>query len=144
MNILEQFDHQGKTQNKEHFINLLQIALADGKIDDKESEMLHRYGKKMGFTDPEIDNLISSSSKSAYIPPYEYSKRFEQVYDFARMILADGIIEENEMRFASHFASKSGFKEKEIPILLEHLVKGIKLNIDEDDLFDSYKKIRKL
>lgn len=144
MSILEQFDHQGKKQDKEHFMHLLQIALADGNIDEKESEMLHRYGKKMGFTDPEIDNLISSSSKSTYIPPYEYSKRFEQVYDFVKIILADDIIDENEIRFASFFASKSGFKEIEIPKLLEHLIKGIKMGIDDEDLFESYKKIRKI
>ena len=81
MNILEHFDHQSKKQDKEHFLNLIQVALADGKIDHAETEMLHRVGRKMGFTDPEVDQLIKSTGKSAYSPSYELFKRFEQVYD---------------------------------------------------------------
>lgn len=142
MDFLEHFDHQGKKQDKEHFINLIQVALADGIIDKSESDMLHRFGKRMGFTDPEIDNLIEASSKTAYIPPYELSKRFEQVYDIVKMVLADGVIDKNEMRLANGFATKSGFAEIEIPSLLSLLITGIKEGKDEDDLFEQYKKQR--
>ncbi len=36
MNFLEHFDHPGKKQDKEHFNHLIQMALADGKIEDTE------------------------------------------------------------------------------------------------------------
>jgi uncharacterized tellurite resistance protein B-like protein len=143
MDFLEHFDHQGKKQDKEHFMNLIQVAIADGIIDHSESEMLHRFGKRMGFTDPEIDNLIEATNKTAYIPPYELSKRFEQVYDIVKMVLADGVIDKNEMRLANGFATKSGFTEMEIPSLLNMLITGIKEGKDEDDLFEVYKKQRK-
>ena len=143
MNLLEHFDHHGKKQDKEHFMNLIQVAIADGIIDPTETEMLHRFGKKLGFTDHEIDDLIESTSKSAYIPPYEFSKRFEQVYDIVKMVLADGVIDKNEMRLANAFATKSGFTEHEIPKLLSLLIIGIKEGKDEEDLFEEYKKQRK-
>lgn len=143
MNILEHFDHQAKKQDKEHFMNLIQVALADGTIDQKEMEMLHRFGRKMGFTDPEIDTLIELASHSVYIPPYELFKRFEQVYDIVKMVLADGVIEDKEMSLATGFTTKLGFTESEIPNLLDMLIRGIKQGLNEEELFAVYKKERK-
>jgi len=142
MNISEQFDHQNKKQNKEHFRNLLQVAIADGKIDHHESEMLHRFGKKMGFTSQEIDALISSSSKDSFNPPYELNRRFEQVYEIVYIVLADGKIDDKEMHLAKVFALKSGFPENEIPVLMNILINGIKMGKDEEDLFTIYRKLR--
>lgn len=142
MNFLEHFDHPSKKQDKEHFNHLIQMALADGKIEDAELKMLHRIGSKMGLTTPEIDNLLETSKNSAYIPPYELSKRFAQLYDIIKMVYADGQIDNNEMRLATGLALKSGFTEQELPVLLALLINGIKNNEDEDDLFDLYKKRR--
>lgn len=142
MNILEHFDHPGRKQDKEHFSHLIQIALADGKIEDSELELLHQFGRKLGLTIPEIDNLLETSKKSAYIPPYELSIRFGQLYDVIKMVYADGEIDNNEMRLATGIALKSGFTEKELPILLALLINGIKNKVDEDDLFDLYRKKR--
>jgi|ERR1035437_1612188 uncharacterized tellurite resistance protein B-like protein len=139
MNISAHFDHQSKKDDKEHFMHLIQVAMADGTIDQKELRMLHRFGIKMGFTEPEIDNLIVSTNESAYNPPYELSKRFEQIYDIVKMVLADGKIEKNEIHLTNRFATKSGFKESEIPNLIVLLINGINEGKDEDDLFAVYK-----
>ena len=142
MNILNFFDQPGKKQNLEYFVHLVRIAKADDIINISELELLHRIGKKLGFTDPEIDNLIATTDKSDYIPPYELAKRFEQVYEIVKMTMADGIIENSEMRLASGFAVKSGFNETEIPKLLGLIINGIKEGKDEEELFDVYRKIR--
>jgi hypothetical protein len=143
MNILEHFDHFDKNQDKEHFMNLVQVAMADGKIHLTESQMLHRFGRKMGFTDPEIELLIELSCKTVFNPPYELSKRFEQTYDIVKMILADDFIDKNEMRLAINMASKAGFNDSEIPGLLSLLVNGIIQGKDEEVLFEEYKKQRR-
>jgi len=142
MNFLEHFDHPSRKQDKEHFGHLIQVAMADGKIETSELEMLHRFGSKLGLTAPEVDDLLETSKKSAYIPPYELSKRFGQLHDVIKMVYADGQINNNEMRLATGLALKSGFTEEEIPILLALLISGIKNGEDEDDLFELYKKRR--
>jgi uncharacterized tellurite resistance protein B-like protein len=142
MSILEHFDHSGRKQDKEHFSHLIQIALADGKIDDPELQLLYRSGNKLGLTREEIDNLLEQGKKSAYIPPYELSKRFEQVYDMVKMVYADGQIKNTEMRMATVLAIKSGFSEDEIPYLLSLLINGIRNNEDVEDLFGLYRKRR--
>jgi uncharacterized tellurite resistance protein B-like protein len=143
MSHLENFDHPLKKQNKEFFVHLVKIAMADGIIWPAELELLHQMGRKLGFTEPEIKNLIDTAAKQDYNPPYELSKRFEQLYDIVKMTLADGQIDNHEMRLANGFAAKSGFKESEIPALLVMIMRGIKEGKDEEDLFEVYKKTRK-
>ncbi len=143
MNHLENFDHPIKKQNKEFFVHLVKIAMADGIIWHTELELLQRMGRKLGFTEPEIKNLIDMAAKEDHNPPYELAKRFEQLYDVVYMTLADGQIDDHEMRLASGFAAKSGFKESEIPALLVMIMRGIKDGKDAEDLFETYKKTRK-
>lgn len=142
MNFLEHFDHPERKQDKEHFTHLIQIALADGQIENSELEMLYRAGNKMGLTKEEINSLLENSKKSAFIPPYELSKRFGQLYDIVKMVYADGQVNNNEMRLATSLATKLGFAEAEIPFLLTLLINGVKTGEDEDELFAMYKKKR--
>ena len=142
MNHLENFDHPQKKQNKEYFVHLVRIAKADDVVSHNELELLVRIGKNLGFTSPEIDKLIETTGKFDYEPPYELSKRFDQVYEIVKMTLADGVIDNSEMRLARGFATISGFTENEIPKLLVLLISGIKKGIDAENLFAVYKKER--
>lgn len=142
MSHLENFDHPLKKQNKEYFVHLVRIAKADDVVSHKELELLVRIGRNLGFTDPEIDKLVETTGKSDYHPPYELSKRFDQVYEIVKMTLADGLIDNSEMRLASAFAVRSGFTESEIPKLLVLLISGIKKGEDEETLFEEYRKER--
>lgn len=142
MNFLEHFDHPERKQDKEHFTHLIQIALADGQIENSELEMLYRAGNKMGLTKEEINGLLEDSKKSAFIPPYELSKRFGQLYDIVKMVYADGQVNNNEMRLATSLAIKLGFAEAEIPFILTLLINGVKTGEDEEELLALYKKKR--
>lgn len=143
MSILNAFDHPGKKQSKEYFVQLVRSAKADDIIHNAELELLHRIGSKLGFTEPEITNLIADTNKSDYIPPYELAKRFEQVYEVVGMIMADGKVEDNEMRMVTGFAVKSGFSDEEIPGLVSLLIKGKKAEKDEEELFEEFKKSKR-
>ena len=143
MSVLNVFDHPGKKQNKEYFVQLVRSAKADDIIHKSELELLHRIGTKLGFTEPEIINLIAETDKYDYIPPYELVKRFEQVYEVVGMVMADGKVDENEKRLVIGFAVKSGFSDEEIPGLISLLISGKKEGRDEEELFDEYKKARR-
>lgn len=142
MKFLDHFDHSERKQDKEHFYHLIQVARADGKFDAAEMQMLYRIGSNLGLTHPEIDDLLNNSDQSAYNPPYELSKRFEQFYDVIKMVYADGKVDTEEMKFASALAIKSGFAEEDIPVLLSVLTEGIKNGEDQEDLFIRFKKKR--
>lgn len=126
------------SDNIDYFVQLIRIAMVDGTINNDEMALLHNIGKKTGFSESEITNLIETTSKATFIPVSELSKRFEQVYHIVKMTLADGLIDKAEMRLASTFAANSGFKESEIPNLLVLLISGIKQGVSEKDLFETY------
>lgn len=140
MGLLEHFDHPDRKQDKEHFKHLIEVALADGTIEDDELKMLNRMGRNLGLTEPEVNELLETTKKTGYNPPYELSKRFEQLYGIIKMVLADGKIENSEMRMATNIGLRSGFSETEVPILLSLLIDGIRNEEDEEDLFMQYKK----
>ena len=142
MKFLDHFDHPERKQMKEHFIHLVQVVKADGKVDEREMVMLNRIGSKFGLTDLEIKELLLADKASDYIPPYELAKRFEQVYDIVRIVCADKKIEDNELELVKSLSLKSGFDEADIPLLLSVLLDGIKKGEDEEDLFALYKKKR--
>lgn len=142
MNIIEQFDHPGKIKDKAHFVHLVQIAMADGTIEQAEFDLLQLLGSKMGLTSNEMHDLLESTKNSAYIPPYKLSKRFGHLYDVMKMVFVDGKIESNEMRLATVIGLRSGFTEQEMPVLLNILIHGIKNNEQEDVLFELFNNRR--
>ena len=143
MNDLTYSDHSIKKQNIEFFVHLVRVAMADDMITIKEMELLNEIGARLGFPGYKINELIATTNKSDFIPPYELSERFEQLYEIVRMMLVDGIVDRNEMRLASGFAIKSGFIEKEIPGLLILLINGIKEGKNEEELLSDFKKGRR-
>lgn len=140
MSIVEQFDHPERKQDKEHFRHLIEVAMADGTIDEDELKMLNRMGRNLGLTEPEINSLMEATKNSGYQPPYELSRRFEQLYRIVKMVMADGKIDNSEMRLATNIGLRSGFSESEVPVLLSLLINGIRNEEDEEDLFMQYKK----
>lgn len=143
MKFLDHFDHAERKQDKEHFLHLIQIASVDGIIDDAELKMLNRIGKNLGLTDPEIRDLFDSSKRSAYVPPYELSERFEQLYHIVQLILADDEVAKEEIHLATILGLKAGFSDQDLSVLLPLLVDGIRSGKDEEELFIQYKKKRK-
>ena len=145
MDILNVFKHSGKKkkQNIEYFVHLVNVALADNVISKTERELLHRIGKNLKFTEHEVDNLITSISKTDYVPPTDKEQRFEQMYEIVKMTLVDGTINNAEMHLAKSFAAKSGFNDDEIPNLFIYLIKGINKGQSAKELFEAYKKPKK-
>jgi len=129
-----------RNDGKEFFKYLIKIALADGIIDDTEEKVLHRAGKKFGFTDPEIDSMLSSAIESSYHPPYELEKRFHQLYSIVQLITADEEIHDDELKFAKYFALASGFEPSNTEKIIQFILKGIEDGIDEEDLFVKFRK----
>jgi uncharacterized tellurite resistance protein B-like protein len=141
MTTLNYFDHHDKKASKEHFRHLIQVANADGVIDKSEAELLHRMGKHLGLTDPEIDELIQDKDSKAYIPPYDLQSRFHQLYDVVAMALADGVLYKNEVKMIKSLAIASSFNEADTDRLINLLINGIKYDKTEEELFEAFIKI---
>ncbi len=130
----------GKRISKEHYLHLVQVSKADGKINPGELELLHKEGRKFGLTDPEVDKLIEFEAQHNYNPPYSLADKFEHLYNIAEMILADEVVTEGEKKLIKRFAIEAGFSDKTIPKLIDLLLTGIEKKEDEEKLFHRFKK----
>jgi len=140
MNFSDYITNNGKRICKDHYINLVHVSKADGKVSDVEMEMLIRQGKKFGLTDPEIANIIKSDTINHYNPPYSLSGKFTHLYNVAQMILADDVVNETQLKMIKRFAIEAGFNDKTIEKLLKLLFEGIRNGEDEDKLLKEFKK----
>jgi hypothetical protein len=140
MNFTDFITHHGKRISRDHFVHLVQVAKIDSKIDSSELEMLHKEGKKFGLTDPEIDSLIESEAEHHYHPPYSLKEKFDELYNIAEMILADGITTEGERRMINRYAISAGFDDNTIEKLIPLLFEGISRGDDEEKLLSEFKK----
>jgi len=140
MNFSDFIKDSGKRISKEHYLRLVQVSRADGKINSDELELLHKEGRKFGLTDPEIDMIIDQEAKHHYDPPYSLHDKFEHLYNVAEMILADEVVSEGEKKLLKRFAIEAGFSDKTIARLIELLITGIRGGEDEEALFKKFKK----
>lgn len=124
---------------KIHYIHLIQVARADGKIDPQELAILHKEGRRFGLSDAEVDKLIEEERQHVYHPPYSLDDKFEDLFFVAEMILADNEISDSEMKLLTRFAVEVGFDNRAIEILKEVLISGIRNNESEETI---YKKFR--
>jgi len=130
----------GRKINRENFIHLIQVAQADGRIDNRELKLLHRYGSRFSLSDPEIDELITSEHNHIYSPPYELEKRFTQLYDAVQVMNIDSHISGEEKKLFGKLAIAALFTEDVIPRLFEFILDGIREGKDEEELFEKFRK----
>lgn len=140
MSFTDYISGHGRRVSKQAFVHLVQISKADGILNQEEFNLLHKEGKKFGLTDPEIDELIASEGSINYSAPYSLEEKFEHLYNMGEMILADGVVDENERRVIRRFALEVGFRESKLAGLAEILIEGIQAKTDEEVLFRKFKK----
>lgn len=140
MNFSDFIKDNDKRISKEHYLHLIQVSRADGRIKPEELVLLHQEGRKFGLTDPEIDKLIESESRHHYNPPYPLQEKFDHLYNVAEMILADESVTEGERKLLKRFAIEAGFSDKTIERLIELLLAGIRKGEDEEMLFQRFRK----
>jgi hypothetical protein len=124
---------------KVHYLHLIQVARADGKIDKQEMAILHKEGRRFGLTDAEIDQLIENEKDHHYHPPYSLDDKFEDLFYISEMILADDEVSEDEARLLRRFAVEVGFDDRAIEILTEVLIGGIRRKESEEEMLKKFK-----
>ena len=117
-----------------HFLNLYAMALSDTQIDTVELETLYRIGQDKGVEKTEIDNVILNPDKVKFTFPDSLDEKVVYLYDFAKIILADGIIDKNERKTLELFCNRFGFEEDNIVSIADFLLSSAKDNLPINDL----------
>lgn len=120
-----------------HFLNLYSIALADANFHEKEIAVLYKLGEEKGIPKETIDTMLLNPPSSDQIElPHTVNEKIEYLYDYAKMILADGIILDDEIRTLEKFCTKFRFEETNVPIITQLLLESAKNDIPKNELID--------
>lgn len=118
-----------------HFLNLYSLALADSKFDEKEIAVLYRLGEERGIPKDKIDSMLLNPPNTEQLHlPETLEEKIEYLYDYAKMILADGIVHEEETNTLEKFCIKFHFEATNAPAIAQLLLEAAKDNISTTDL----------
>jgi len=137
MSILDNFSSGHQERNKSHFRNLVKIAGADGHIDPPEMEFLTRVARELGHTQEEIDEVMENVKDIPFTPPSSKEDRIFQMYNLIRMVLADDIVEPNEITWSRRFAIGLGFPSGKVDQLIDLLIEMVQAKKDKDDCIEA-------
>jgi hypothetical protein len=105
MDSLQHISRKGKSYIKQ----LLQVAMADGRLDAHELNNLMQVAKRLDITDEEVQEIKNNMDKVAFIPPKGTKDTFRLLFDLVWMMMIDGNVIGNEMRVCQTLAMQMGF-----------------------------------
>lgn len=92
----ELFDSEFKQRNKGHFSSIVRVAVADGILHPEEKEFLDKLAIRLDISDLEYEEILANPSKYPINPPYLHTQRLERLYDLARMVHADHVLDDKQ------------------------------------------------
>jgi len=128
------FENDQLKRVKNHIMNLGALAKVDGHIDATELNYIITVGQKNGMKPEEVKSLIANSGKVKQLLPDNDSERFDQIYDLVEMMLADGIVDDNEMDFCIEMAAKLGFRKAIVGVLVRKISVGVKDGLSREHI----------
>jgi len=126
------FENEQTRKVKSHIQNLAALAKSDGHLDEREMKFIVAVGKKNGIRSAEIESLVANSTTGGLVVPDNDSERFDQLFDMVDMMLADGIVDDNEMDFCTIMAEKLGFRKDVVNLLIKQISQGVKDGMDRE------------
>ncbi|MDP4678757.1 MAG: TerB family tellurite resistance protein [Cyclobacteriaceae bacterium] len=129
---------QRKNLNRSHIKSLWEVVLADGKIHDDELKLMYSLGAELNMSKREVDNIKKDIDNISFIVPETDEQRFEFIYNFTCMMMADDDIDYREMEICKNYAVELGFKKN----LVNELVKSISSNVSAgNDKKETYNRL---
>lgn len=87
---------------------LIELAIRDGEIDDREHKLIHQIGEAHGFENEEIQVMIKNPPTIDYNQLSE-DERFEMLYNLVRLMKVDGKIFDEEIMYCLDVAKKLNY-----------------------------------
>jgi uncharacterized tellurite resistance protein B-like protein len=119
------FEHQKLSFRKNYLRNLIQLASADGHMDETEKQVLYEIGMKRNLKAWQIDELLNDDAEVEVFIPESFLNRMNLLFDLMRLIYADGIVEEQEVAYIKHILSAFNLSHNVIGELLIMFKDGV-------------------
>lgn len=115
------------------FLRLYQLAMTDGDFSPLEWKMLYQFATERNISKDELDKILLSTTGELEVPE-KIEEKIEYLFDFSRMIWADGKVTEDELLTLKKFCRKFGFIEENINDLADYLIESVKKGFTLQDI----------
>ena len=126
MGLFSVFNDNEKDKNRSHIKNLLEVAIADGKLDESELNLVMKLASNFDMTKEEVLEIKNNSNEISFNPPSSYSAKIKLLEDLVNVIIADKTIHESEVAICKEFAVKLNIS----PVIIDDIIISI-LNSDD-------------
>lgn len=120
--------------NENHIKNLIVMAKIDGHLHSDEVKLLYKMVKKYNYDPGKVKELLEDDGKITPEVPTLFSQKLAQLYDLVLMMMADKVIDNNELEYCEHMAELYGFNSTVIKSMIDLYKKGDQ-NMDQWEEF---------
>ena len=129
-------------QEKNYLKQLFSIASADGHLDDTEMQYIVSMGKRLNFSEDEIQELqndLDARQSTPALPNHKEGKFF-MLFSLINLILADDEVHPQEMRITENIVMKLGYDPDTVDIILETIRYNKDNGIPPEDTYQHLKR----
>ncbi|MEO1031498.1 TerB family tellurite resistance protein [Winogradskyella sp.] len=141
MSISDLFESGFKKRNEDHFAAIVRVAMSDGIINDAEKEFLDRLAVRLDVTELEYKAILKDYKSHPINAPHSYDKRLERLYDLARMVWADHIEGENQVRLLEKLCIGLGFNPENVKYIADKALSLVYYEVDLNEFTEKMKKM---
>jgi len=121
-------------KHKRELSLMIQLAITDNKLAEKEERIILNLGKLHGFSENEIRDLIKNPVPLEPIEALSDEEKFQYLYLVIQMMKVDGQIFKSEIEYCKSLAEKLGFKKGVVAELSSRIYSDPSITADREDL----------
>jgi uncharacterized tellurite resistance protein B-like protein len=139
MSFSDLYSHGFKARNRDHFAAIVKIALSDGVISAEEEAFINRTAINLEIDETEVEQIKSNIEDYPINPPVTEQRRLERLYDLTRMVFADHIADEAELKLMNRLVIGLGFRADQATSIINRAFELIQKGSDEDEFVAAFK-----
>ncbi|WP_417442975.1 TerB family tellurite resistance protein [Joostella sp.] len=143
MSISDLYSSGFRDRNRDHFAAIVRVALSDGEISPEEKAFLDRLASNLDITPELYESILENPSAYPVNPPSLYVARLERLYDIARMIFADHIEDEDEMKIMRRLGIGLGFSPANVDLINKKAMDLIHDGVDVDTFIEEIRHMNR-
>ncbi len=116
-------DEKERIRARQHFHNLLAVALADNILDKVELDHLFKVSKKFFITREELDEILDKPNEHIIHPPENKEEQANRFYNLIEMMAIDGEVDYSEFRLCMSYGVGLGYEPKNIDNLVKETLR---------------------
>jgi len=139
MSISDLFDSGFKKRNEDHFAAIVRIAMSDEIIKDSERAFLDRLARNLSISENDYTQILKDFKSHPINPPTSYNNRLERLFDLTRMVWADHIEGDDQLKMLKKLSIGLGFNPDNVNYIVDKALNLVHNNISLDDFIEQMK-----